>query len=176
MSDDRDPERDERDGEESEQASIPLSELRSAMDGDRDRDHDRGESDAAESMPLSELRDTLTRSESDDGDEAESESAAGPFVEEQPEPVDTESVWADLLMDDGEAEGEFEPTEVESTPAGETQVISKHICERCRYLAEPPELRCTHAGTAIHELVDVDHVRVTDCPMVGPEGESRRLE
>jgi len=139
---------------EEEPASIPLSELRSEVDGE-----ERETESEADAVPLSGLRDSLDRDR-----ETESE----PFTEEDVESVDSEGVWADLLMEDTQA-GQFAATESD----GETQVISKRICERCPFVAEPPELSCTHDGTTIHELVDVDHVRVSACPMVGPEGEKR---
>jgi hypothetical protein len=147
--------------QEEEQASVPLSELRSEVTDEPERP----ESD--ESVPLSGLRDAVRDRSAEDSDAADAA-----FVEEEPEPVDTASVWADLLAD-GHAEGQFSPTEGESE---ETQVIAKHICERCQYLAAPPDLRCTHDGTTIHELVDVEHVRVSACPMVGPDGETRQSE
>lgn len=142
--------------EEEEPESIPLSDLRSAVDGAEP------ETDEDDSVPLSGLRDSLDR---DRDEETE------PFVEENVESVDSEGVWADLLMEDAQ-EGQFTPTESD----GETQVISKRICERCPFVAEPPDLACTHDGTTIHELVDVDHVRVSACPMVGPDGEKRSVD
>ena len=144
--------------EEEEPDSIPLSDLRSAVD-DEDRETEADEEDA---VPLSGLRDSLERDR-----EPESE----PFVEEDVERVDAEGVWADLLMEDAQ-EGQFAATDSD----GETQVISKRICERCPFVADPPELACTHDGTTIHELVDVDHVRVSACPMVGPDGEKRSVD
>ena len=181
--------------------SIPLSDLRSDLEGEDPADSDstldgeetadsdsvlEGEATerssqhspreqtaetAAESVPLSGLRDELDRTHGEDPPPEESE--AGAFVEESVEPVDSDGIWADLLMEDENPEGQFEPTEAVSGPDGTTQVISKRICERCPYLEEPPTLECTHEGTTIHELVDVDHVRVSSCPMVGPEGERK---
>lgn len=148
--------------DEEKPESVPLSDLRADVAGDEE-DHPTDDS-----TPLSGLRDAVR-------DRAEESAAEEAFVEEQQEPVDTQRVWADLLGDE-ETEGEFAPADVESGPEGETQIIEKHICERCQYLAAPPELRCTHEGTTIHELVDVEHVRVSACPMVDAEGEKRRPE
>lgn len=152
----------EEDTDQAERASVPLSELRAAVAGEPERP------ESEESVPLTGLRDAVRDRSTEDSDAADAA-----FVEEEQEPVDTASVWADLLMEDGRAEGQFSPTD---GAAEETQVIAKHICERCQYLAAPPELRCTHDGTTIHELVDVEHVRVSACPMVGPDGETRQSE
>lgn len=161
--------------EDPEPESIPLSDLRSGLEeGDRDRDAATEEPTAdedgpEESVPLSGLRDAVA----EEGEGESATDAGEAFVEEDVASVDSESIWADLLMESGSAEGQFEAEATEEGSAGPTQVISKRICERCEYVADPPELACTHEGTTIHELVDVDHVRVSDCPMVGPDGEER---
>lgn len=181
------------DEEESESDSIPLADLRADLEGEDDsleareqvsaeqeevtESGDTGasadETDAADSVPLSGLRDEVNRRDRDDP-EREQAVADEAFMEETVEPVDSDGIWADLLMDDQRSEGQFEATETQSGPEGTTQVISKRICERCQYLEAPPELTCTHEGTTIHELVDMDHVRVSSCPMVGPDGEKTR--
>lgn len=52
--------------------------------------------------------------------------------------------------------------------------VSKHTyCERCEHFTGPPETSCTHEGTRIVEFVDMETVRVLDCPVVA---ERRRLE
>ncbi|MEF8772788.1 hypothetical protein [Halodesulfurarchaeum sp.] len=181
--------------DEEETDSIPLSDLRSDLgaeesgaaefpDGKKpdstelkdpepsQEDKEAGsEAEASDSIPLSGLRDEVDRQSSEA--ETVSEDATGSFVEETVEPVDSEGVWADLLMDDEHPEGHFAAVEAVPGAEGVTQVISKRICERCEYLDKPPTLQCTHDGTTIHELVDVDHVRVSDCPMVGPDGEKK---
>lgn len=183
----------ESDDEETD--SIPLSDLRSDIEAEetgptegpagekpdstekKDPEPSQGgkeagsEAEANDSIPLSGLRDEVDRQSRDA--ETESEDAAGNFVEETVDPVDSEGVWADLLMDDENPEGHFAVAETVPEAEGVTQVISKRICERCEYLDEPPTLQCTHDGTTIHELVDMDHVRVSDCPMVGPDGEKK---
>ncbi|MFB6086739.1 MAG: hypothetical protein ABEJ84_08070 [Halodesulfurarchaeum sp.] len=178
--------------EDGEPESIPLSDLRADLQGEDAEGLDRADegTDASEgkkategddstetgdpdSAPLSGLRDAVDRRARDDPDR-ERDAAEDAFMEETVEPVDTDGVWADLLMEDTDPEGQFEATETEAGPEGRTQVISKRICERCRYLQSPPILECTHEGTTIHELVDVDHVRVSACPMVGPDGEKTR--
>lgn len=56
--------------------------------------------------------------------------------------------------------------EAEVGGAEEAIVPKGRYCESCEYFAEPPEVRCTNAGTEIRELVDMDHFRVFDCPVV----------
>ncbi|MDZ7850357.1 MAG: hypothetical protein U5K70_05945 [Halodesulfurarchaeum sp.] len=165
--------------------SIPLADLRSDIENEEPADGDMTEevtaaddatheaTDEADSVPLSGLRDEVDRRARDDP-EREEAVADEAFMEETVEPVDSEGVWADLLMEDDNPEGHFEAAETEAGAEGPTQVISKRICERCRYLEAPPELKCTHQGTTIHELVDMGHVRVSDCPMVGPDGKKTR--
>lgn len=80
--------------------------------------------------------------------------------------VDAEAVW-EQLEDEAGGPGDF-------AQAGEERVVEKQsYCQRCRYFAEPPEVGCHHEGTEILELVDVDHFRVVDCPVVR---ERERLE
>lgn len=45
--------------------------------------------------------------------------------------------------------------------------VNKHAyCEGCEYFSAPPDVACSHEGTEILEFVDVDTVRVVDCPVV----------
>jgi len=45
--------------------------------------------------------------------------------------------------------------------------VNKHsYCETCEYFSEPPAVACSHEGTEILEFVDMDTVRVSDCPVV----------
>lgn len=46
-------------------------------------------------------------------------------------------------------------------------------CERCPHFSEPPTVACTNPGTTIHELVDVDHFRVSNCPIVAEQRDVR---
>lgn len=77
-----------------------------------------------------------------------------------------ESVWESLS-----AEPEIE---VEEKSGRRISTVNKHnFCERCEYFTEPPEISCTHAGTEIMAFVDIETVRVADCPIVE---ERERLE
>ncbi|MFB6117833.1 hypothetical protein [Halosegnis sp.] len=76
----------------------------------------------------------------------------------------------------GEADGVETPSVgLDATPERpadtEGVVVPKsQYCERCDYFSEPPTVACTHEGTAIHELVNTDHLLVTDCPVVAERG------
>lgn len=95
----------------------------------------------------------------DDGPEADH------FVEQNVDEVDTDELWADLLFEDEEPPtGSFEAADDLGDEPG--TVVSKSLCHRCQYFGDPPQLHCTHEGTTIHELLDMGHYRVTDCPMV----------
>ncbi|MFB6113906.1 MAG: hypothetical protein ABEJ58_07370 [Halodesulfurarchaeum sp.] len=111
--------------------------------------------------PLSELRESIREKRGDDT------RGSDQFVEETVVPVDTDTVWADVLMDESDPEGLFDPAQ----GSGEDtfQIISKGVCHRCEYFGDPPVLSCTNEGTTIHQVVDVEHFRVSNCPMVGTE-------
>lgn len=52
------------------------------------------------------------------------------------------------------------------------RVIDKaKYCHGCEYFSAPPDVHCTHEGTDIIELVDVDHFRVVNCPIVKEDEE-----
>jgi len=51
--------------------------------------------------------------------------------------------------------------------------VSKHaFCETCEHFSGPPEIECGHGGTEILAFVDMETVRVSNCPIVA---ERRRL-
>lgn len=78
--------------------------------------------------------------------------------------VDADEVWASLAED-----GDGQRT------AGVTRHadVSKHrYCERCEHFSGPPEVRCTRGDTEIVEFLDMETVRLLNCPVVA---EQRRL-
>ena len=88
------------------------------------------------------------------------ESMGDAFTEMDVEGVDADDVWQRLTS--AEARGSV-TTEAERTYAE----VSKHsYCEQCEYFSEPPEIDCSHEGTEIVEFLDMDTVRVVDCPIV----------
>jgi hypothetical protein len=56
------------------------------------------------------------------------------------------------------------------------RTIPKNTCHGCPNFADPPELACTHEGTEIAAMVDADHFRVVDCPMVDDEEDIGTIE
>ena len=48
----------------------------------------------------------------------------------------------------------------------EAIVPTSTYCQRCEHFATPPAVACDHPGTALLEVVDVDHFMVRDCPVV----------
>jgi hypothetical protein len=142
--------------------------------------------------PLSELADRIserrrreasTGARADEGDETSStegaSDAAGDHFDEMSVPeIDEETLWASLADDaDGSPElrvgaepvdGDATVRTSEAPEDGPTErVVSKEsYCQRCPYLADPPELACTHEGTEILEVVDSERFRVRECPMV----------
>ena len=132
-------------------------------------DESNGADDEPADEPLSELRGDVEKRKAN---AAEFDADEEPFHEEQVAEIESEAIWADLLMaeGEGEAEGAMDPV-IGTGHATEQsgQIVPKTLCHRCEYFGEPPELHCTHEGTTIHEMVDMDHYRVSECPMVGGE-------
>lgn len=115
-----------------------------------------------------------------------------PFESVAVDEIDTDELWASLESegagagtgaeaDDGNAAAEqpevgaggaAERVERDDPEARRVDhlVPKRAYCQRCRYLAAPPEVRCTHDGTEIVEVADADHVRVRGCPMVDDDG------
>jgi len=82
-------------------------------------------------------------------------------------PFDDSDVFERL--DEGEtAEPEPNVIELQEVEAVEKGAIvpKSQYCEQCEHFSEPPAMRCENDGTTIHELTDLDHVRVTSCPIV----------
>jgi hypothetical protein len=72
--------------------------------------------------------------------------------------VDQETLWKQVASDE-----EF----VVEDPADREDVVDKSTyCEKCEFFSGPPEVRCAHEGTSILELVDLEHFRVRNCPVV----------
>lgn len=128
------------------------------------------ESASADSVPLSELRDDVESRKAASGGET------GQFHQEDVGSVESEAVWADLLMGEEDASGLIDPTDIEEDIRGTFQIVPTTLCHRCEFFGEPPELHCTHDGTTIHETVDMDHYRVSACPMVSGDAQARNRE
>lgn len=125
-------------------------------DGDADGTGTRGNHEPG-GDPFGELESAVGDRE---GDPFEGESL---FDEREPGRVDPETVWDDLAT-----AGASDPVDGERTSAE----VSKHsYCERCEYFSDPPEIECHHEGTEILAFLDVETVRVVDCPVVAERRE-----
>jgi len=80
------------------------------------------------------------------------------------EGIDPDEIWESL---------EEEPTRptVEGSRYAE---VSKHrFCEQCEHFSKPPNAHCTHEEAEIIEYLDMETVRLLNCPIVA---EQRELE
>jgi len=93
------------------------------------------------------------------------ESMEDAFTEQGVDEVDTEKVWQQLT--DARSRGSV--TEKKGRTYAE---VSKHsYCEQCEYFSEPPDIECSNEGTEIVEFLDMETVRVVDCPVVAERKE-----
>jgi len=98
------------------------------------------------------------------------------FERKDVDELDEEALWEQL---EGTADPLEEPTgSLEVAPPvpadQEVRELPKATyCHLCEHFSEPPELRCTHEGTEIIELVDLETFRVAGCPVARRE---ERLE
>lgn len=96
----------------------------------------------------------------------EPEPPEGVFTEEEVPDVDADAVWDQLESE--------EPAAASAPEARESTVVEKDgYCESCPHFEAPPAVACSHEGTEIVELVDMERFRVVNCPKVR---ENERLE
>ena len=129
------------------------------------------ENSAEAEGPLGDLRRQVDSRTAADHSEPSDADVDDGFAEMSVDDIDSEELWADLLLDDGPTEGSFPPTATTHRTDGTYHEVTKRLCHRCEFFGDPPILHCTHEGTTIHELVDMDHYLVSDCPMVDTESE-----
>lgn len=89
------------------------------------------------------------------------------FEKRDTESIDPDAVWQELASADfgGSAGEPYERTFAD---------VSKHsYCGQCEHFSPPPDITCTHEGADIVEFLDMETVRVVDCPIVT---ERRELE
>jgi hypothetical protein len=115
--------------------------------------------DGTETGPEADPQSDLSR----EGDPFESMEDA--FTERGVDEIDTQKVWQQLT--DAKSRGSV------TEKKGRTYAdVSKHsYCEQCEYFSEPPDIDCSHDGTEIVEFLDVETVRVVDCPVVAERKE-----
>lgn len=89
------------------------------------------------------------------------------FAEMDVEKLDPDSVWQELTS----AQSRGSVGDARKRTYAE---VSKHAyCEQCEHFSDPPDIHCTHEGTEIVEFLDMETVRVVDCPVVA---EREKLE
>ncbi|QLH84481.1 hypothetical protein [Halosimplex pelagicum] len=108
-------------------------------------------------------------------DEDPFESSASAFERSGVEGIDPDEVWERLTAEPDAGDGDRDAVDAPSEGEEDDVVtVSKHsYCEGCEYFSEPPDVACGHEGTDILAFVDVDSVRVSNCPVVE---ERRELE
>lgn len=139
------------------------SQDRKRFDARRDRTADAtGNEDA----PLSGLRADIEerrqqrQSSTPDVDEVFEEAGSAPVV-------DGEQIWEDLLAGHEEVPGLLAFGEaVEEGTSEDVTIIPNRVCHSCKHFGDPPELHCTHEGTTIRRMVDMDRYEVVECPVV----------
>lgn len=78
--------------------------------------------------------------------------------------IDADEIWASMTDDEDD-----EPVAPEESRYAE---VSKHAyCEQCEFFSEPPDAHCTHETAEIIEYLDMDRVRLLDCPVVAERAE-----
>lgn len=121
-------------------------------DGSERSDAGTGADDRDPAGPLGDLAADVRRR----GRRRDDADAEDPFEAVDVEDVDREELWRQISEGGAAATG-----------GEDAAVVSKRdYCHRCEHFSEPPDIRCTHEGTRIEELVGVDRFRVIDCPVV----------
>jgi hypothetical protein len=82
--------------------------------------------------------------------------------------VDADSVWEEITSED-EEESTPDLGEMSGSPDAE---VSKHrYCEQCEFFSAPPDVGCSHDEAQILEFVDMETVRLRNCPVVAEQRE-----
>ncbi len=131
------------------------------MSGNNSSD-DRSGPDFASDEPLGNLAEEVKERRN-----RQSKTVDEAFVEVDVGGVDTDDIWTDLLGEDG---GELVVTAPQiDHDDRDVRIVPKATCHGCPHVADPPNLHCTHEGTDILSMADMDHFRVANCPMVADE-------
>ena len=151
----------------------PFGEVGDAPDSAPESDTDApGPESDDDSAPLDDLaREVRARREAQETEFDADAPEADLFESVEVGSVDDEEVWESFV------EGETGPedrvglgAEAEAVGEPDEHVVPKRdFCQRCPHFAAPPDTACTHDGTTIVEVVDSDHFRVRDCPIVEDE-------
>jgi len=126
----------------------------------------------AEADPLAALERAV---EEDDAGGTGPAGGEDPFEQVEVGDIDEEEVW-ESIDDEGATPDEpsigagVDAERVERDDPGAKRpdhVVDKgSYCQRCRFFSAPPDVRCTHDGTEVVEVVDSERFRVRGCPMV----------
>lgn len=111
----------------------------------------RSDAETPDGTPLSDMPDR-------DGDPFENVDQAFEAVDVGQ--LDPDIVWQELTS--AESRGSVGDAQKRTYAA-----VSKHsYCEQCEHFSAPPDVYCKHEGTEIVEFLDMETVRVVDCPIV----------
>lgn len=163
-----------RDTGEPEQGDTPTT----GTDSESDRVSGRGSSaDASGTASDDDLLSAVDVEEFRDDADADPDDPFAGFEEAQDDPfgdtggafervdvdhIDADKVWAEITSDGEDAD----------TSEGRYAEVSKHrYCEQCEHFSEPPNARCTNQGTDLVEFLDMETVRLRDCPVVAEQHE-----
>ncbi|MFW6321226.1 MAG: hypothetical protein ACOC0Z_05195 [Halohasta sp.] len=92
------------------------------------------------------------------------------------ESVDPRDSVDETLQEAADAGGQTADRVERDAASGEESIIDKRqYCQQCPYFTAPPEVRCTHDGTAIIEVLEDGRFRVSDCPVVTETGPDRTI-
>lgn len=127
-------------------------------------DEDLGDFDAPDSdeMPLEDLVQEVEEQQKD-------EEVWESFEEQEVEEIGY--LWDRIENEDANTETG------DSSEKERVDVVPKaDYCAGCPHLSDPMDMECTHEGTEILELVDVESVRLRNCPVVEQHETIRELE
>ena len=164
MSDDHEPATDGQGTDEPKKAREPLGGLTEEIERRRKRRSDDDIDDPFEDMSVGSV---------------EADAVWEQLHREDVEPTADPSVAPGDTLNGGASDTEVDPGgtvgDLQDRPdldGRDVRVVEKRsFCQGCQYFSDPPSVDCSHEGTEILELVDVEHFRVVDCPMVA-EAES----
>ncbi|SEA36423.1 hypothetical protein SAMN04488065_2840 [Haloplanus vescus] len=103
--------------------------------------------------------------------DADAPSDSDPFESVDVDHIDEDAVWEAFAEGDTGQEASIGlESPAETAPEADEHVVPKRdFCQRCPHFSAPPDTACTHEGTTIVEMVDTDHFRVRNCPIVEDE-------
>ncbi|RLM44467.1 hypothetical protein DVK00_08350 [Haloarcula sp. Atlit-47R] len=147
-------------GSNGEPAATDADDLLSAVDTAEFRSDSAAESDSPVSESAHSPNDPF--SGMDDRGEDPFGSGDSAFERVDVDHIDADKVWAEIADDD----------DSETAPESRYAEVSKHrYCEQCEHFSEPPNAHCTNEGTEIVEFLDMETVRLLNCPVVAEQHE-----